>query len=144
MSVKSVFCWVPKTVLSFDKESPCEKCGSTIKPSEVTRLEIEIDEKTGVDLYLRYLCQRCGQEKSVHAGSIGSLEDLCYELLIHAQGLRDAQNASESKHDKAGKITDEDVQEFVRQLNTIDNHEEFLRRFIPGQKGDGSASEGKS
>lgn len=130
---KKLYSYLPSWAKNGLRDRKCNKCEQLYDNSDVEALGIkEIKEK--IAFYIEQKCKNCSNRcTTVFAKKTDScLEELCYTILDYLNHKKIKPSEDGSEHGKSTKISDHEVSEFLKYLNSNPDHNDFIKR-IGGQ-----------
>lgn len=120
--------WMTETL---DGKS-CSRCKKPLEKQNVIGVGIKYIENSPegkCTTFLEFKCLGCGFEARFSFENIiqNSIERLCYMLLDQIQKRKKMEKSVSLKPKSGGPITDDEVQNFLKELEKTQTHEDFLK-----------------
>lgn len=115
----------------------CGKCKGSVDKNNIIAAGIRESNLGGNCLYLEHVCPKCKWREilSFSGQQSAKLETLCYILLDSLRGQKDVAKSKEieAKQQKSSKISDAEVEDFLKFVQNNDSHDDFMK-FIRAKK----------
>ena len=122
---------LPQWVLNIVDKLLCNNCKKQISSEDIIATGIrKISENKHV-IFIEYQCKHCLFRQVVAMDNkISNIQGLCFVLLDNIRKIRLLENAfrrKRTKPQKLGKISDKEVNDFIKFVNKSKNYDEFLQ-----------------
>ena len=126
---KRLYTYVPGWMIRLLEKKKCSSCKHPISRVDIRAIGLREIKAGNSTYYLEYTCSSCNKAviANLNRDRVGTPEDLCYALIEQMQRNRRIERAQKSSSRTKGYIRDEEVKELLEFMDTLENHEDFLK-----------------
>ena len=120
---------IPAWMVSTVSNTPCTECGCTITKHDISGIALKQNTTGRSSVHIEYICPECHFGARMDFGTYknGTIEEMCYLLLdeVHKRKTLIKSRGMEKSKSK-GPIQEDEVQEFIKNMNKSETFDEFL------------------